>query len=170
MKRREFLTKFPKKMTIGIASIFIFRANIHSTFSGIFSEKFDKEKDSSKILMEIYKEVRELGHYEGDHFIKREFFMDLDGDRKNKEEHVVFLNYTLGDREEIVVQVTYFDSKMRGSFIRYAKETREILCTLQGDRIEIDESDYDKSEMTSLLSEVLKGIRSKKMILKLLKK
>lgn len=77
--------------------------------------------------MNIYKEVIELGSYKGEDFIKREFFIDLDENQENKEEHVVILHRLTGQKEKITVQVTYFEPKKINRLIKYAKTTKEIL-------------------------------------------
>lgn len=170
MNRRSFIKNILKGTLICLAPEFTLTSYVESYVSGTVNENTLQEKNLFEMLMEIYKEVIELGSRDKEPFIKREFFMDLDGNSNNKEEHVVFLNHNVGDKEKVILQVTYFESKRKNSFVKYAKNTREILFYLQGEKIEIKECDYKKNEMKSLLPEILKGIRSKKEILNHLRK
>lgn len=115
-------------------------------------------------------EVRELGSYYDDNFIKREFFINLDGYDANKEEHVVILNNREEGLEKMRVQVTYFEAERKNRIIKWAKNTREISYCLKGLNIEIEKCDYSNEEMESLLPKILNGIRDKKKLLKLLNK
>ncbi len=67
-----------------------------------------------------------------------------------------------------MVQVTYFEAEKKNRTIKWAKNTKEILCCLKGLNIEIEKSDYSSIEMDSLLPKILNGIRDKKKLLKLL--
>lgn len=125
------------------------------------------KNDPLKILNEIYNEVVELGSYNQENFIKREFFIDIDGNNKNKEEHVVVLNRRVGQRQKMIIQVTYFESKKANSIVKYAKNTKKILCFLNEGKIKIGECDYNEKEIEFLLPEILKGIRNEKKLLRL---
>ncbi len=125
--------------------------------------------DPCQILKEIYKEVLELGSRKNENFIKREFHFDLDKNDTNSEEHVVVLIYDIGDRERMVVQVTYFVSRGNNNIIKYAKDIRMVFCSIKRDIIEIEKCDYDDKEMKSVLPDVLEGIREEKKIFNLIK-
>ena len=153
---------------MGTALSFIFVAYpINSSYGNSLGKK-KIEKTPKDYLIEIHQEVKELGSYPNEAFIKREFHTELNGDTENKEEHVVVLIYRVGDKERMLVQVTYYASKRKNSPIKYPKEIRVILCNLSGDDLEISHCDYDEKELESLLSDILQGIRKKKQILKLL--
>ncbi len=128
-----------------------------------------QNKDPSKILNEIYKEVSELGSRKNENFIKREFHFDLDKNETNSEEHVVVLIYDVGDRKRMVVQVTYFKSRGINNIIKYAKDIRMVFCSLKKDIIKIEKCDYDDKEIKSILPKVLEGIRKEKKLYKLIK-
>lgn len=148
---------------------YTFKSYASSEFFKIFIENPIHKKEPHKILKEIYMEVIELGSYYEESFIKREFFIDLDGDDKNKEEHVVVLNNREGDKEKMIVQITYFEPKRKSGIVKYAKSTKKIFCYLKEGKIEIEECDYEKNEIESLLPKILNGIRHKKKLLKLIK-
>ncbi|NOR53229.1 MAG: hypothetical protein GQ536_03975 [Candidatus Aminicenantes bacterium] len=125
--------------------------------------------DPCKILKEIYKEVSELGSRKNENFIKREFHFDIDENDTNSEEHIVVLIYDVGDRERMVVQVTYFKSRGNNNIIKYAKDIRMVFCSLKKDIIEIEKCDYDDKEIKSILPKILEGIRAEKKLFKLIK-
>ena len=153
---------------IGIVAILVFISNAEVITNGDLSGKSKTKRDPKILLREIYNEVKELGSYENEAFVKREFHTNLDGNEENKEEHVVVLIYRVGDRERMILQVTYFKSKKKGSIIKYPDEIRVILCYLKEDELEIKHCDYKEKEIESLLPDILQGIRNKKEILKLL--
>ena len=151
-------------MVIGL----VFISYSHNSEYGNSPGKKKLTKDSQECLRQIHGEVKQLGSYENEAFIKREFHINLDGNQENKEEHVVVLIYRVGDRERMIIQVTYFAPKRKRSPIKYPKEIRVILCSLKGDNLEIKHCDYNEKEIESLLPDILQGIRKKKEILKLL--
>lgn len=122
-----------------------------------------------KLLKDIYDEVVNFGTNEDPDLIKREFWMDLDGHKGNKEEHVVVMRHNDGLNLRFIVQVTYFSEDKGKRFVRYAKETKLIQCCLLENDLEINKSDYSCEEMDKLFTEILKGIRNKKELLKLIK-
>jgi len=131
---------------------------------------FVKKKDASKILKEIYQEMKEFEKYPGCDFIKREFWMDLDGNEGNKEEHVVVMRHDDGHDLKMTVQVTYYMPDKGLHWVRFAHATKSVLCCIRENGFDIYRSDYSSEEMTKLFPEILKGIRNKKEILKLIKK
>lgn len=169
MDRRSFLKSFPKGIIIGVAAITVVYTIISFAESAVcdaITGKSSHAKDPREILREIYKEVVELGGYENESFTKREFLMNIDNNDWNEEEHVVVLIYRVGDREKMVVQVTYFGPIK--NFTKYAKEIKMIVCYLKRNKLEIGNCDYDEKEIKSLLPDILQGIRRKKKLLKLL--
>ncbi len=122
-----------------------------------------------KLLKEIHDEVLHFGKNDDPNLITRDFWMDLDGQENNKEEHVLVMRHNDGMKFRMTVQVTYFTEDKGKRFVRYAKDTKLIRCCVNEDGLEIDKSDYSDEEMEKLLAEILKGIRHKKEILKLIK-
>jgi len=153
---------------IGIVAVLVFISYAEVVAKGDLSGKSKIKRDPKIVLREIHEEVKELGSYENEAFVKREFHTDLDANNENKEEHIVVLIYRVGDRERMMLQVTYFKSKRKGSIIKYPDEIRVILCYLKGDELEIKHCDYNEKEIESLLPDILQGIRNKKEILKLI--
>ncbi len=126
-------------------------------------------KSSYQILRDIYNEVVDPRSIVDKNFIKKEFFIDLDSNMYNKEEHVVVLNNWQQDGEKMLIQITYFEPKKENRVIKLAKETKKINCFLRGREIGIEQCDYTEKEMNHLLSKILNGIRNKKKLLKLIK-
>jgi hypothetical protein len=129
-----------------------------------------KRKNPTEILKVIHAEVKELGFYENETFLRREFHMNLDGNDTNKEEYVMVFSQTIDGSEKMTVQVTYFEPQKDNSFIKHAVETKEIKCVLTGEQIEIRLCDYGEKEVRTVLTEILSGIRNKKKLLKLVQK
>jgi hypothetical protein len=126
-----------------------------------------RQKKPEGFLQEICQEVREMGSYPNENFIKREFHINLDGREENREEHVVVLIYPWEDREKMTVQVTYYEPLPHKRYIKVAKQIRSIYCCFSIGWFEIENSDYSPDEMKSLLPSILKGIRSKKKWMRL---
>jgi hypothetical protein len=167
MERREFLKNFPRGILFGVAAAHVFISNARSSVYDVLTNTLQRKKNPTEILREMYKEVVELGPYENENFIKREFHIDLDSDENNSEEHVVFLIQGAGDKEKMIIQVTYFEAK-RTRIIKYAKDIKTILCHVNGDKIEIKKCDYSENDIKSLFPDILQGIRNKKKYLRLI--
>ena len=159
---------FQECVLIGITVTLVLIFSTQNSGYGDTAAKKKIKRDPKEYLQQIHSEVKELGSYENEAFVKREFHTELDGNRENKEEHVVVLIYRVGDRERMLLQITYFASKRKGSPVKYPREIRVILCSLKEDNLEIEHCDYTEKEIESLLPDILQGIRKKKEILKLL--
>ena len=129
-----------------------------------------KRNSPTVILKEIHTEVKELGFYENESFLRREFHMNLDGNDTNKEEYVMVFSRTIDGIENMTVQVTYFEPQKDNPFIKHAVATREIKCFLCGESVVIQSCDYGEREIQPMLAEILNGIRSKKKLLGLIRK
>jgi hypothetical protein len=131
-------------------------------------EGISGKKDSSKILMEIYQEVKELGPFPGDDFIKREFFVGKDDDDTYQDIHTLILIQNIYEIEKITIQVTYFQPSENDPTVKYAKNMRSISYALLQDEIVVLKSDYDEKERKKFLPQILRAIRGKKKLLKYL--
>ncbi|NIO49350.1 MAG: hypothetical protein GTN73_07955 [Candidatus Aminicenantes bacterium] len=167
MERREFLRNFPRVIIIGAVAAHMFMIKAQSSVYEVLTDQPQRKKNPKEILIEMYKEVVELGPYKNEDFIKREFHMELDNDENNSEEHVVFLIQNAGEKEKMIIQVTYFEAK-RTRIIKYAKDIKTILCHVKGDEVEIKKCDYSEDEVKSMFPDILQGIRNKKKFLKLI--
>jgi hypothetical protein len=124
------------------------------------------KKDPAKILREIYREVKELGQFPGDDFIKREFFVGKDDDDTYQDIHVLVLIQNIDDKERLTIQVTYMQPSENNPIVKYAKDVKTILCLIGGDNIDIVKSEYDEKEHKKILPDILRAIRGKKKLLK----
>lgn len=125
-----------------------------------------REKDISKVLLEIYQEMKEFENYPGCDFIKREFFVGEDDDDTNKDIHVVILVQDLEEKEKLTIQVTYMERSKGKPVIGIAKNTKVFSFFVRDGLTEIVKSDYENEEMERVLSGVLQAIKNKKKLLK----
>jgi hypothetical protein len=120
------------------------------------------------VLKNIYREISELKTTRDEEFLKREFHIELDGRDSNREEHIVVLIHTFGNRQRMILQITYFRPTKNDSTVKRADEIRIILCSVKEAELVIEECDYLEKELRPLLPKVLAGIKSKKELLKLI--
>jgi len=158
------------KFTVAFLYFFAFVTFGLYSFQSNSPSKSQQETQVQKLLKEIHDEVVEIGVQIEDNFIKREFWMDLDGNEGNKEEHVVVMRHDDGHDLKMTVQVTYYMPDKGLHWVRFAHATKSVLCCIRENGFDIYRSDYSSEEMTKLFPEILKGIRNKKEILKLIKK
>lgn len=135
-------------------------------FSAGISADSIEEKDTSKILRDIYLEMRVFDKYPGCDFIKREFFVGEDDDDTNKDIHVVILVQDVDGKEKITIQVTYMERREGRPVIGIAKSVKTISYFVLGDQTEVIKSDFDNNEKKIILPGVLQAIKNKKKLLK----
>lgn len=131
-----------------------------------FAEQSDGEAKYLKILNLIYDEVKELGPYPGEDFIRREFFIGRDDDDTNKNQHVVVLIQNVAGKEKMKVQVTYLEPTKENPQVKYAKGVKNLACLVAGNNVSIQGSDYNERELEKLAPEILRAIQDKKKLLK----
>ncbi len=164
MNRRKILQIFPLFPFLAVIPLFVI-------FMFLPQEGFPMAKKTpSEILKNIYEEVKELGPYENEDFLRREFHMDLDGNATNKEEYVMVFSQKIDNIQKMVLQVTYFEQDKSSRYAKNAKETKEIKCELIGEDFKIKSCDYEGRKLNKVLSKILTGIQEKKKLLKLVKK
>jgi hypothetical protein len=119
------------------------------------------------VLKKIHAEVKEMGPYPGDDFVRREFFVGEDDDDTNKDIQVVVLIQSFESKEKMTIRVTEMARDQGNSRASLAKTSRMLVCLVDEDRVEIQSSDYEKSELDNLVPEILTAVRNKKRLLKL---
>jgi len=119
------------------------------------------------VLIKIHDEVKEMGPYPGEDFIRREFFVGEDDDDTNKDVHVVVLIQRLELKEIMTIRVTEMVKDPGNLRARLAKNSRMLVCLLSGDRLEIRSSDYEAKDLDKLAPDILTAIQNKKRLLKL---
>jgi hypothetical protein len=155
------------KLSLSRISFFLMFLLSLYCFQGASLDKPGPTLKTQKVLSAIYLEIVDFGGYEGQAFIKREFWMNLDGKDANKEEHIVAMRHNDGNILKFTLQVTYFTPDKGHRFIRYAQETKVILCCITDEALHICQSDYSDNELRKVLPDILKGIQNKKKLLKL---
>jgi hypothetical protein len=123
--------------------------------------------DNRQMLSILYKEAFQASPQVTMDYVKNEFHVDLDGRSANKEEHVVFLCYGCPEGTRFVVQVTYFQLVGHDVLVKYADETRQILCTVTNELITVDQSDYTDGEMKRLLKTLIRRVEEENELLRL---
>ena len=160
---------FGRMVLKGIPYIFISFVSFWILNITLFGANTNTTPQHHKLLKDIHDEVLQFGVNEDPDLIKREFWMDLDGQKDNKEEHVVVMRYNDGLNLRMTVQVTYFSDDKGKRYVRFAKDTKLIQCCIKEQDLEISRSDYSDKEMEKLFNDILIGIRNKKELLKLIK-
>jgi hypothetical protein len=120
-----------------------------------------------QVLLEIYREVKELGPYPGEDFIRREFFVGKDDDDTNKNTHIVVIIQNLEGRERMRLQVTYMEPSRSDPQVKYARSVKNLACVVDGENVSIRSSDYGERELDRLTPDILRAVLDKKKILKL---
>jgi len=118
-------------------------------------------------LKQIHAEVKEMGPYPGDDFIRREFFVGEDDDDTNKDVQVVILIQSFEAKEKMTVRVTEMAREPAGSRTSVAKTSKALVCLVAGDRVKILSSDYENELLERLVPDILTAVRNKKRLLKL---
>jgi len=119
------------------------------------------------VLKNIYREVKELGPYPGEDFISREFFLGPADDDTYKNEHVAVLIQKLEGREKMKIQVTEMEIVSDKPRVQTARATRLIVCSISGDILTVERSEFSEDKLAGLAPEILKAIQAKKRLLKL---
>ncbi len=125
--------------------------------------------EALKVLKEVYAEVKEMGPYGDENYIKRDFFIGWDDDDTNKDEHVVVLIQAIAGVEKMTIQVTYLERTRDNPKIKNAKAVKGLLAAVNKDRVEILNSDYAEKELKGLAAGILKAVLDKKNLLKNIK-
>jgi hypothetical protein len=119
------------------------------------------------VLTQIYAEVKEMGPYPGEDFIRREFFVGEDDDDTNKDIHIMVLIRSSASKEMMTVRVTEMVKDPGNPQVRLAAASKMLSCLVAGGQVEIQSCDYQEKELDKLAPEMLKAIKNKKRLLKL---
>jgi hypothetical protein len=133
---------------------------------GLLSTKGNDSQKSLEILKKIYDEVKELGAFPGEDFIKWEFFVGQDDDDTNKNIHVAVLIQSTDAGEKMKVQVTFMEPSKANPRIKYAQETKSFVCLLAENGIKLAASDFNEKELKGIAPEILRAVLNKKKILR----
>ena len=121
---------------------------------------------AADVLKQIYVEVKELGPYPGETFIKHDFFLGPADDDSYKREHILVLIQDVDGVERMRVQVTEMKNRPDDPRIRLAGKTRTITCSVTGGgALTLLRSDYSDTEIARLAPDILRAVREKKKLL-----
>jgi len=123
-------------------------------------------KDVPGLLREIEKEVREIGGYPGEDFIRREFFLGVGDDDTYKTHQVGILIKDEAAGPRLTIQVVRLEPSRSEPRVKYGREPRLVVCDILGARVEIVRSDYSPGDLEALLPEVVRAVVDKKNLLK----
>ena len=118
-------------------------------------------------LKAIYLEVKELGPYPGETFIKHDFFLGPADDDSYKKEHIVILIQVVDGEERLLVQVTEMKNRPDEPRVQLAGRTRAISCSVRASgRLTVLRSDYGDKDIRRLAADILRAVREKKKLLR----
>ena len=124
------------------------------------------EAVAAEALKQIYSEVKELGPYPGETFIKHDFFLGPSDDDSYKRENIVVLIQDVDGVERMRIQVTEMKNRPDDPRIQLAGKTRTITCSLSGGgALTRLRSDYSDAEIVRLAPDILRAVREKKKLL-----
>ena len=64
------------------------------------------------------------------------------------------------------IQVTYLERTREDPKIKNAKETKSLVCALDGESVRFVSSDYAERELRPLADEILRAVKNKKRLIK----
>ncbi len=130
-----------------------------------------KKNDSSKILKDIYAEIKEFKAYPGESFVQADFFVGSDDDDDTyKDVHVSILIHDQPSAEKMKIQMTVMEARPGQPRVKYARESKTIVClVLPGsqDKPKVLSSDLDEKDIGPFLASLLGAIQKKKALLSL---
>jgi hypothetical protein len=122
---------------------------------------------AAALLLDIHREVKEMGPYPGEDFVRREFFLGEDDDDTNKDIHAVIIIQASEDgSEKMRIQVTIMERSANDPKIKYARGTKNIVCRVSPAGAAVLISDYTARELEPVLRDLKRGILDKKRLLK----
>lgn len=125
-----------------------------------------KNADVPGLLRQIHREVREIGGYPGEDFVRGEFFLGEGDDDTNKTHYVGILIKDDAEGPRMTIQVTRLEPSRDNPRVKYTRDPKTIVCRFPADRVEVVRSDYLSADLEILLQEVLRAVVDKKNLLK----
>ncbi len=121
---------------------------------------------AADVLKQIYIQVKELGPYPGDTFIRHDFFLGPADDDSYKREHIVVLIQDVDGAERMRIQVTEMKNRPEDPRIQLAGKSRTMICSISaGGGLALVRSDYSNNEIVRLAPDILRAVREKKKLL-----
>ncbi len=130
--------------------------------------KAEARKKYLEILQSIYNEVKELGAYPGEDFIRGEFFIGAeDDDDTYKDIHVSILIQDCQSRKKMKVRVTQMEPGRGDPRVKYAGISKTLVCLIKEKKVELESSDFKEKEISALAADILRAVQAKKKLLSL---
>ncbi len=129
-------------------------------------QKVSRERAKAhRLLKDILKAVKDFGRYPGEDFLRREFFIGEDDDDTNKNDHLVVIVQDLRHGKRMTLQVTHLEPSPGNPRIKNSTWSKTLICVLEGDRVEIERSEFEEKDLPPVLAGVLKAITDKKRLM-----
>jgi len=127
----------------------------------------DEPLRPAALILDIHREVKEMGPYPGEDFVRREFFLGEDDDDTNKDFHVVIIILASdGGAERMRIQVTALERSANDPKIKYARGIKNVVCRVSPGDPAVLTSDYTVPELEPMLRDLKRAILNKKRLLK----
>lgn len=123
---------------------------------------------TAALILDIYREVKEMGPYPGEDFVRREFFLGEDDDDTNKDIHAVIIIQAMdGGDERLRIQVTALERSAGDPKIKYARGTKNIVCRISAaGEASLPAGDYAAKDLEPVLRDLKRAILDKKRLLR----
>jgi hypothetical protein len=128
-------------------------------------EEMARKEGCLETLGRIYKEVKELGPYPGQDFIRWDFFMGEGDDDTNKPVHAVILIQDGKQGEMMALLVSRMEPSPGAPNVFLNKGSKEISCLVRDNKAELVSSTYATEELERLLPGLLLAVQDKKRLL-----
>ncbi len=127
----------------------------------------DDPPPPAALILDIHREVKEMGPYPGEDFVRREFFLGEDDDDTNKDIHVVVIIQAAdGGAERMRVQVTAMERSANDPKIKYARGIKNLVCLVSAGEASVISSDYNAAGLAGVLRDLKRAVLDKKRLLK----
>jgi hypothetical protein len=125
-----------------------------------------KDADVPRLLRQIRDEVLGLEKYPGEDFSRGEFHLGEGDDDTNKTHAVGVLVSSEAEGFRMTIMISRLEPARENPRIRYARDSKTLVCRFAGDAVELVRSDYSVSSLEDLLPAVLRAIIDKKNLLR----
>ena len=122
-------------------------------------------QDQASVLLQIHKEVSELGKKPGEDLIKWDFHIGPADDDTNQDEHLVILIHGSENGSKMTIQVTELVPARHNPNIRYGRTVKTVVCLIEDGCAGIERSDYRDRELAGRLPLIVEAVRNKKKLL-----
>lgn len=160
---KNFLSPAALSLSLGLG-LAVFAAGASR---GAQASATDAPHRTAALILEIHREVKEMGPYPGEDFVRREFFLGEDDDDTNKDVHaVIIIQASDGGAERMRIQVTALERSTNDPKIKYARGIKNAVCRVSPGDAAVLTSDYAALELEAVLRDLKRAILDKKRLLR----